>query len=68
MKFGVVHKSATLNRFVLQTLQRNSRHLAVITRKTRYFERGNWKRATIFNFSTVSCGIMAECVMLRSKV
>ena len=34
MKFGVVHKSTTLNRFVLHTLQRNITHLAVITRKT----------------------------------
>ena len=34
MKFGVVNKSATVNRFVLHTLQRNITHLAVITRKT----------------------------------
>ena len=34
MKFGVVKKSTTVNRFVLHTLQRNSTHLAVITRKT----------------------------------
>ena len=44
MKFGVVNKSPTVNRFVLHTLQRNITHLAVITRhknkhKTRYFER-----------------------------
>ena len=48
MKFGVVNKSTTLNRFVLHTLQRKITHLAVITRKTnktRYFEEGNWKRA-----------------------
>ena len=34
MKFGVVNKSTTVNRFVLHTLQRNITHLAVITRKT----------------------------------
>ena len=34
MKFGVVNKSTILNRFVLHTLQRNIRRLAVITRKT----------------------------------
>ena len=34
MKFGVVNKPTTLNRFVLHTLQRNITHLAVITRTT----------------------------------
>ena len=34
MKFGVMKKSTTLNRFFLHTLQRNITHLAVITRKT----------------------------------
>ena len=34
MKFGVMNKSATVNRFVLHTLQLNITHLAVITRKT----------------------------------
>ena len=34
MKFGVVNKSTTVNRFVLHTLQRNFTHLAVTTRKT----------------------------------
>ena len=34
MKFGMVNKSLTLNRFVLHTLHRNITHLAVITRKT----------------------------------
>ena len=34
MKFSVVNKSTTVNRFVLHTLQRNITHLAVITRKT----------------------------------
>ena len=33
MKFGVVNKSTTVNRFVLHTLQRNTTHLAVIIRK-----------------------------------
>ena len=34
MKFGVVNKSTTVNRFVLHTLQRNITRLGVITRKT----------------------------------
>ena len=34
MKFGVVNKSTTLNRFVCHTLHRNITHLAIITRKT----------------------------------
>ena len=34
MKFGVVNKSLTVNRFILHILQRNITHLAVITRKT----------------------------------
>ena len=34
MKFCVVNKSTTVNRFVLHTLQRNITRLAVITRKT----------------------------------
>ena len=34
MNFVVVNKSTILNRFVLHTLQRNIRRLAVITRKT----------------------------------
>ena len=34
MKFDVVNKSTTVNRFVLHTLQRNITHLVVITRKT----------------------------------
>ena len=34
MKFGVVNKSTTVNRFFLHTLQRNITHLAVITRKS----------------------------------
>ena len=33
MKFGVVNKSTTMNRFVLHTLQRNIRRLAVIIPK-----------------------------------
>ena len=49
MKFGVVNKSATLNRFVFHTLQRNITRLAVITRKTNIklgiSKGGNWKRA-----------------------
>ena len=34
MKFGMLNKSTTVNRFVLHTLQRKITHLAVITRKT----------------------------------
>ena len=34
MKFGVMNKSTTVNRFVLHTLQRNITPLAIITRKT----------------------------------
>ena len=34
MKFGMVNKSTTVNRFVLHILQRNITRLAVITRKT----------------------------------
>ena len=34
MKFGVVNKSTTVNRFLVHTLQRSITHLAVITRKT----------------------------------
>ena len=49
MKFGVVNKSTTLNRFVLHTLKRNITHLAVITHKTDIklgiLKGGNWKRA-----------------------
>ena len=51
MKFGVVNKSTTVNRFVLHTLQRNITHLAVITRKTNIKlgilkgGGGEWKRA-----------------------
>ena len=49
MKFGVVNKSKILNRFVLDTLQRNITHLAVITRKTNIklgiLKGGNWKIA-----------------------
>ena len=49
MKFGVVNKSTTVNRFVLHTLHHNIRHLAIITRKTNIklgvLKGGNWKRA-----------------------
>ena len=34
MKFGMVNKSTTVNRFVLHSLHRNITHLATITRKT----------------------------------
>ena len=49
MKFDVVNKSTTVNRFVLHTLRRNITHLAVITRETNIklgiLKGGNWKRA-----------------------
>ena len=49
MKFGVVNKSTTVNKFVLHILQRNITHLAVRTRKTNkklgILKGGNWKRA-----------------------
>ena len=49
MKFGVVNKSAIVNKFVLHILQRNITHLAVITRKTNIklgiLKEGDWKRA-----------------------
>ena len=53
MKFGVVNKSTTVNRFVLHTLQRNITYLAVITRKTNIKlgilkgGGGDWKRAVV---------------------
>ena len=56
MKFGVVNKSTTVNRFVHHSLQRNIKHLAlkhVKQTKNSVFERGNWKRA-----KNCSCGIM----------
>ena len=56
MKFDVVNKSKTVNRFVLHTLQRNITHLAVKhvkqTKKLGFFKGGNWKRA--FNCIAVS--------------
>ena len=56
MKFGVVNKSTTVNRFVLHTLQRNITHLAVITNnRTRYFEM-NWKRAANWTKSCENLG------------
>ena len=52
MKFGVLNKSTTVNRFVLHTLQRNITHLAIITPKTNIklgiLKGGNWKRAHRF--------------------
>ena len=55
MKFGVVNKSTTVNRFDLHNLQRNITHLAVTTRKTNIkldvLKGGNWKRA-LFQFPT----------------
>ena len=51
MKFGVLNKSTTVNRFVLHTVQRNITHLAVNIRKSNkklgISKGGNWKRADI---------------------
>ena len=46
MKIGVVNEWTTKNRFVLHTLQRNIKHLAVITRKTN-IKRGILKRGKL---------------------
>ena len=52
MKFGMVNKSTTVNRFVLHTLHRNITHLVIITRTTNIklgiLKGGNWKRALEF--------------------
>ena len=57
MKFGVVNKSTTVNRFTLQTLQRNITHLAVITGKTNIklgvLKGGNRKRAQKISFNFI---------------
>ena len=57
MKFGMVNKSTTVNRFVLHTLHRNITHLAIITRKTNIklsiLKGGNWKRAEKSIFGTL---------------
>ena len=59
MKFGVVNKSTTVNRFVLHILQRNITHLAVITRKTNIklgvLKDGNWKRAIVLIGIVILC-------------
>ena len=82
MKFGVVNKSTTVNRFVLHTLQRNITHLAVITRKTNIklgiLKRGGTGKETkrlffippfkIPSFMFTLRVITAKCVMLRCKV
>ena len=50
MKFDVVNKSTTVNRFALHTLHRNITHLAIITLETKIklgiLKGGNWKRAS----------------------
>ena len=52
MKFEVVNKSTTVNRFVLHTLQRNITHLAVITRKTKIkigiLKRGGLEKSLLY--------------------
>ena len=65
MKFGVVNKSTTVNRFVLHTLQRNITHLAVITRKTNiklgYLKGGgDWKRAELSNFQVGAVNMVPQ--------
>ena len=53
MKFGVVNKSTTVNRFVLHALHRNITHLAITTLETKMklgiLKKGNWKRAIFKN-------------------
>ena len=53
MKFGMMNKSTTVNRFVLHILQRTITRLVVITRKTNIkfgiLKGGNWKRAEFFS-------------------
>ena len=62
MKFGVVNKSTTVNRFVFHTLQRNITHLAVITRKSNIklgILKTNWKRAicSLVHADTFYCSL-----------
>ena len=71
MKFGVVNKSTTVNRFVLHTLQRNITHLAVITRKSNIklgiLKGGNWKRAELlFVVFSLVLAKFRLCVKLSS--
>ena len=66
MKFGVVNKSTTVNRFFLHTLQRNITHLAVITHKTNkdsVFWKGGTGKEPIYIpwlFFFVKVDLMAE--------
>ena len=60
MKFGVVNKSTTVNRFLLHTLQRKITLLVVKTRKTnktRYFERrgGGLEKSRLKNLKNYAC-------------
>ena len=58
MKYGVVNKSTTVNRFVLHTSHRNITKLAVITRKTNIklgiLKGGTGKEPTFF-FDILNC-------------
>ena len=60
MKFGVVKKLTTVNRFVLHILHRNITHLAIITRKTNIklgvSKDGDWKRAKFYKYKLESFG------------
>ena len=55
MKFGVVNKSTTVNRFVLHSLQRNITHLAVITGKTN------------INFGILKGGKLEKSPIMKTK-
>ena len=68
MKFGVVNKSTTVNRFVLHTLQRNITHLAVITPKSNIkfgvLKKGGTGKEPEFlqvNFFCSLCPIFVRC-------
>ena len=67
MKFGVVNKSTTVNRFVLHTLQRNITHLAVITHKTNiklFFE----ENFDVFRKITISLKFSVVILVEATKV
>ena len=58
MKFGVVNKSTTVNRFLLHTIQRNITHLAVITRQTNKTLKGETGKEQKKLFKKCSDGIL----------
>ena len=61
MKFGVVNKSTTVNRFALPTFQRNIRQLAVITRKTNIklgILKGGTGKEPKYVFANIHCTVV----------